>query len=1408
MLVALSPRILMYRSLGLACLLILNVGAATAQEPSRAPKVWAVLVGIDAYEDPELPACSGAAMDARALRKWLVETAKWETSQVLLMDGSSQRNHGPKEQQLESLRPTRANLDWAVKEWLAHRVKPGDVIQIYFAGQAVGAREGDPQSRDQLLPIDARSRSLDTSGWPIQEVIEGIASRGENPILLWLDTSLAGRGHPAGDALGRRTTSRPFLQELTRWPGVSAWMAADGRPSTEPTGPNERGAFLSAVLPAMGTAERPGNILGSLFAASRDERLVNQGFRTAGGLGPEWSLWPRSLASIVRPPSELLLQHGHSDRITAIVFSPDGSTMITASRDSTIKVWRLRDRVLLRTLTAHFVGVTALAQSPDGARLVSADGAGRVVLWDLASLQTTRFLGPPPHVRGIAKVVFRGDGSGFATLDDDGRVVSWSIGEKTLTPKVLAENATALAGGDQLFAVSLRVKEGEPALRLFDGDGKTRDLPGVAGFIPAESLSIRSNRLGVGNKSGRFVLYSLSDGTTLGSVAGSDPIEGIAFSRSNAFALSGTSLLALSLVDGQTSPPLLAPRRIASVKATEDERLVAVADVTGQLLAWDRSDPKNPLSVEIEKKTPAEPSTVLAVSPEGQLISGDKDGGIRFWDWPGGRFLARVSPHRGKIETLAVSPDGRVVAQIDHDRRARLFDLMDGRGLVSIPGQWKALAFLPDGQALAMTRHDGSIAIVDRGTNTARTVSFLRPLREGAEKSAWGFGPVAVSPDGKYLAAGSPQGPLACVWPITGGQPVVTIRDHDDPISSVRFSSDSRHIVSASLDGTVKIRELLSDQPLWTLQPEVEAKSAEDPGVIAVALAPGPIKRAATGHLDGHVWLWDLEPGRAKGTKIGRFDGPVKSVIITPDGTRLVACGVDKTIRQWRIDGAIPPGEPRRFLPQHTEQVNDLAVWPDGRLIASVSDDSTLRFWKPDGSGLIGTICMSPQDGNWVAFTPEGRFDSAPGGETQVAYAEGNRVVNLDQSDDDSRVFGLAGKWLGREPIPGRSPLLVSRPPPLFLEQGKAEKGGDVEMKVRVAEADLVNFRLFVNDKPVRDETDFQSTADPAVKVVSVQLAKGENRIVAMASRPVAGAIHGRSNEVLLVGRKDEKDQPGVVHALALGVSKYRENALKFADRDASDFAHFLSTHGIAGGGRTGMRLVLQNNEVTPLSVEKALTTLRELARPEDTIVVFLAGHTDVRRERYYLLLPGFPFSQDAQRKVASMPIRDDPATLVPYTTIYRSLSRMNALNRLVVVDACQADAIDDDPGVRRIQDKVDDGAHRARTAYLLSTRRGEAAESTTLEHGLVTHLLLRGMGSTDLKPEPGGVLGNADADGNGVVTTEELRQFLDVHLPILTTQVDLSAQRANPASPPREIGQKARAQGATSTFPLVKLPK
>jgi WD40 repeat protein len=68
--------------------------------------------------------------------------------------------------------------------------------------------------------------------------------------------------------------------------------------------------------------------------------------------------------------------------VNACAFSPDGSRIVSASNDKTLKLWDAQTGSELATLEGHTDWVTACAFSPDGRRIVSASMDHTLKLWD------------------------------------------------------------------------------------------------------------------------------------------------------------------------------------------------------------------------------------------------------------------------------------------------------------------------------------------------------------------------------------------------------------------------------------------------------------------------------------------------------------------------------------------------------------------------------------------------------------------------------------------------------------------------------------------------------------------------------------------------------------------------------------------------------------------------------------------------------------------------------------------------------------------------------------------------------------------------------------------------------------------------------------------------------------------
>lgn len=86
-----------------------------------------------------------------------------------------------------------------------------------------------------------------------------------------------------------------------------------------------------------------------------------------------------------------------SGLIMALTFSPDGTCIASGCDDNTIKLWDAHTGALLRTLSGHEYGVLTVTFSPDSKTLVSGGYDQTLRVWDAVSGEVRRTIGLGPH---------------------------------------------------------------------------------------------------------------------------------------------------------------------------------------------------------------------------------------------------------------------------------------------------------------------------------------------------------------------------------------------------------------------------------------------------------------------------------------------------------------------------------------------------------------------------------------------------------------------------------------------------------------------------------------------------------------------------------------------------------------------------------------------------------------------------------------------------------------------------------------------------------------------------------------------------------------------------------------------------------------------------------------------------
>ena len=74
---------------------------------------------------------------------------------------------------------------------------------------------------------------------------------------------------------------------------------------------------------------------------------------------------------------------GHKGAVSAVAYSPDGSTIATGSWDFTVKLWDAATGRELATFKWPIGRVCSLTFAPDGLRLAAGGDTGAVVVWDM-----------------------------------------------------------------------------------------------------------------------------------------------------------------------------------------------------------------------------------------------------------------------------------------------------------------------------------------------------------------------------------------------------------------------------------------------------------------------------------------------------------------------------------------------------------------------------------------------------------------------------------------------------------------------------------------------------------------------------------------------------------------------------------------------------------------------------------------------------------------------------------------------------------------------------------------------------------------------------------------------------------------------------------------------------------------
>ena len=315
---------------------------------------------------------------------------------------------------------------------------------------------------------------------------------------------------------------------------------------------------------------------------------------------------------------------------------------------------------------------------------------------------------------------------------------------------------------------------------------------------------------------------------------------------------------------------------------------------------------------------------------------------VSFWDVTT-RQLVRNLPQPTRVNALAFSPDGEVLATFHMDPMIRLWEVASGKLIHAFPAaatmnvDTRLPLFSPDGRTLALGEMRSRIRLLKWQTGEEMLLSI------GSEAN--GVSALAFSPDGRILAAGYAYGDGAIrLWDVATGGLVGVLEGHRGWVSCLVFAPDGRTLFSGSADQTIRVWSIAEKRELNRLQ-------GHTGGIRGLALAPGG-KTVVSCADDGSVRAWNPQYERP-GASRAQVELPIQvatfGALFTADSHRLITASRSAPVTVWDIATA---KELERILALGTNN-QSVALSPDQRLLAVGGLDGSIKVWDIEGRRLI-----------------------------------------------------------------------------------------------------------------------------------------------------------------------------------------------------------------------------------------------------------------------------------------------------------------------------------------------------------------------------------------------------------------------------------------------------------------------
>uniref|UniRef100_A0A8C7D8A8 Apoptotic protease-activating factor 1 n=1 Tax=Oncorhynchus kisutch TaxID=8019 RepID=A0A8C7D8A8_ONCKI len=330
---------------------------------------------------------------------------------------------------------------------------------------------------------------------------------------------------------------------------------------------------------------------------------------------------------------------------------------------------------------------------------------------------------------------------------------------------------------------------------------------------------------------------------------------------------------------------------------------------------------------------------------------------VELWDIETSKKMADCSGHLSWVHGVQFSPDGSLLLSCSDDQTVRVWETKKVHTS-------SAVCLKRDSDVLF---NNGDITVV-AADNRNRLQDLIGIIC---------LSPLSPSPLSPSPLSPSPLSPQ--VLEVPSGTSLATLQGHTRTVLHCQFTPEGHTLITSSEDTTIRVWRWRTGECVV-----LEGHKEQVRCFSLLTTTPSSETHLLSWSFDGTIKVWDMSSGEPL-QDLACHQGAVLACDVSPDGQLFATTSADKTAKVW----SSASWECVRLLNGHQDCVRSCRFSWDGRRLATGDDNGEIRLWNVKDGTLL-KICsrdnkdaMDSLHGGWVTdlhFSPDNTVLLSTGG--------------------------------------------------------------------------------------------------------------------------------------------------------------------------------------------------------------------------------------------------------------------------------------------------------------------------------------------------------------------------------------------------------------------------------------------